>query len=166
MSRELKLSRNTIKSVLSRKTSKKVTRSKIIIDPETLSSLYKRCDGWGQRIHELLSEEYSIKIGYSTLMRLLNQHGYGTPSNSRCEQEETKPGLEMQHDTSPYRLCINGVRTNVVASLLYYRYSKQRYLKFYPNFRRFEMKSFFYEALMHYQYSSAVLRGCLFQKTL
>jgi len=62
----------------------------------------------------------------------------------------------MQHDTSPCRITVGGTKTRAEASLLYFRYSKQRYLKFYPRFRRFEMKCFFYEALTYFRYVAPV----------
>ena len=39
--------------------------------------------------------------------------------------------LEMQHDTTVYQVKLSGQATRVVASLLYLRYSKRRYLRFY-----------------------------------
>jgi hypothetical protein len=63
-------------------------------------------------------------------------------------------GMEMQHDTSSYRIEINGCLRSVIASLLYYRYSKMRYLKFYPSFNRFKMKCFFHEGLTFFGHSA------------
>lgn len=123
---------------------------------ELLSSVYTRCNGWAKRVREVLQEEHEIEIAYSTLTRLLRINGFRTKKNERCDRRETKAGLEKQHDTSPYRININGISTSVVASLLYYRYCKQRYLKFYPHFRRFEMKCFTYEALKFYKYVAPI----------
>ena len=47
-----------------------------------------------------------------------------------------------------------GQVTKVIASLLYLRYSKRRYLKFYRVFNRFVMKCFLHEALMFWSYSA------------
>jgi hypothetical protein len=44
----------------------------------------------------------------------------------------------------------------VVASLMYLRYSKRRYLQFYRRFNRFTMKCFFHEALTHWGYAAPV----------
>jgi hypothetical protein len=68
----------------------------------------------------------------------------------------------MQHDTSPYRLRIGEQWRWVVASLVYLRYSKMRFLKFYRSFNRFLMKCFFHEALMHFGYVAAV---CIIDNT-
>ncbi len=42
-------------------------KDRIDLDPDLLVKLYKDCDGWVQRIHEKLTEQEGIQIGYSTL---------------------------------------------------------------------------------------------------
>ena len=61
----------------------------------------------------------------------------------------------MQHDTSLYRVKIGLQWIAVIASLLYLRYSKRRYLKFSRVFTRFVMKCFLHEALMFWGYAAA-----------
>jgi hypothetical protein len=73
-----------------------------------------------------------------------------------------EPGLEMQHDTTVYQVELAGRRTKLVASLIYLRYSKRRYLKFYRAFDRFKMKCFFHQALMFWGYSA---RQCIIDNT-
>ena len=63
-----------------------------------------------------------------------------------------EPGAEMQHDTSPYLVKLADRESKLIASLLYLRYSKRRYLKFYRAFNRFKMKCFLHEALMFWGY--------------
>jgi hypothetical protein len=46
--------------------------------------------------------------------------------------------------------------------MMYLRYSKRRYLKFYRNFDRFFMKCFFHEALMHWSHSAKL---CIIDNT-
>jgi transposase len=125
------------------------------VDPELLRLLFQDCEGWLQRVHEKLGER-DIKIGYSTLTRLIQKHGIGEPVDTRCYRVPDQPGAEIQHDTSPYHAKLGGISTPVVASLLYYRYCKHRYLKFYRNFNRFQMKCFFYEALTHFKYVAPI----------
>jgi len=43
----------------------------------------------------------------------------------------------MQHDTAVYTLKLGQQPQKVVATVLYLRYSKRRYLKFYRCFNRF-----------------------------
>jgi hypothetical protein len=68
----------------------------------------------------------------------------------------------MQHDTSPYRVPLAGRLTPVIASLLYLRYSKRRYLRFYRVFNRFLMKCFLHEALMFWGYAAKL---CIIDNT-
>jgi hypothetical protein len=68
----------------------------------------------------------------------------------------------MQQDTSPYELKIGDKEIRVIGSLLYLRYCKRRYLKFYRHFNRFQMKCFFHEALTFLGYSAGV---CIIDNT-
>ncbi len=149
ISRQLNVSRNTVRRIIEEKGGvPQITRKdKREIDPQLLHRLYNECDGWRERIWEKLSEEEGIKIGYSTLTRLLRDLDLDGKRTKRSIRVPDKPGVEMQHDTSPYRIKINQCLTPVIASLLYYRYSKMRYLKFYTSFNRFKMKCFFHEGL-------------------
>ena len=70
--------------------------------------------------------------------------------------------LEMQHDTSLYQVELAGRRVKLVASLIYLRYCKRRYLKFYRAFDRFKMKCFFHEALTFWGYAA---RQCIIDNT-
>jgi hypothetical protein len=68
----------------------------------------------------------------------------------------------MQHDTTLYQVKLAGRPTRVIASLLYLRYSKRRYLKFYRAFNRFAMKCFLHEALMFW---GRAARQCVIDNT-
>ena len=123
-----------------------------------------------QRIHEKLVEEEQIQVSYSTLTRILRGMDWGPPRATRCDHVPDEPGAEMQHDTTVYRVKLADQPARLIASLLYLRYSKCRYLKFYHLFNRFRMKCFLHEALMHWGYAAprciidntnlARLRGC------
>jgi hypothetical protein len=111
---------------------------------------------------EKLKDEEEIEVKYSTLTRLMRKLGIGEPQDSRCDRVPDEPGAEMQHDTSPYTVKLGGTATRVIASLLYLRYSKRRYLKFYRAFNRFTMKCFLHEALMYWLYTAPV---CIIDNT-
>jgi transposase len=164
ISRQLKLSRHTVQRIIEEKGHiAQITRKdKIEIDPQLLHRLYNECNGWKERIWEKLLEEEGIEIGYSTLTRLLRELDLDGKRTNRTIHVPDKPGVEMQHDTSPYRIKINDCLTPVIASLLYYRYSKMRYLKFYPSFNRFNMKCFFHEGLTFFGYCA---RQCIIDNT-
>jgi hypothetical protein len=134
----------------------------IEVDPQLLIRLYKRCDGYVQRVHEILEEAHGIRIGYSTLTRKVRELELGKPKNERCGQVDDAPGAEMQHDTTVYIIKLGSVKFKLIASLLYLRYSKLRYLKFYRAFNRFKMKGFIHEALIFWGYCAPV---CIIDNT-
>ena len=144
ISRRLHVSRKTVRKIIQQQGEMPdtVRKDKREIDPELLRRLYHECRGWAQRVHERLQEEEDIQIGYSTLTRMLRDLGLGKSRPARCDRVPDEPGAEMQHDTSDYRLKLSGQRTKVIASLLYLRYSKRRYLKFYRAFNRFRDEVF------------------------
>lgn len=127
------------------------------IDADLLRRLYEQCEGYVQRVHEKLREEHGQSVQYSTLTRWLRKLGINAPPPStRCERVPDEPGAEMQHDTSPYTIPLKGVPTRLVASLLYLRYSKRRYLQFYRSFDRFRMKCFLHRGLLHWGYAPRI----------
>jgi transposase len=156
ISRRLHISRNAVRRIVRQqgKMTRKERNDKIQIEAELLERLYHECDGWLQRIHEKLVEEEGVQVAYSTLTRILRDLGVSRHRPVRCDRVPDEPGVEMQHDTSDYRVKLGGQRTKVIASLLYLRYSKRRYLKFYRAFNRFLMKCFLHEALMFWEHSA------------
>jgi hypothetical protein len=87
-----------------------------------------------QRIHEILTEEYKLTIGYSTLTRLIKRKGIGKTEPDRSCHIADIPGEEMQHDTTLYQIVIGSSKHKIICSGLYLRYSKMRYIKFYRRF--------------------------------
>ena len=164
ISRQFKISRNTVRTVIRQQgvMPQTVRKDKIQIDPELLRRLYQECNGWAQRIHEKLLEEEGIQVGYATLTRLLRELEVGKSKKTRCDHVPDEPGAEMQHDTSVYQVKLADRPTKVIASLLYLRYSKRRYLKFYRVFNRFAMKCFLHEGLMFWGYSA---KQCVIDNT-
>ena len=132
------------------------------LDEALLRRLYQECQGWMARMHEKLVEEEGVTVTYSTLTRRLRQLGISAPPKTRCQRVPDEPGAEMQHDTSVYRVELAGRRVRLIASLIYLRYSKRRYLKFYRAFDRFKMKCFFHEALLFWGWAA---RHCIIDNT-
>jgi hypothetical protein len=124
--------------------------------------LYAECEGWIQRVHEKLAEEVGVRVPYPTLTRKLRALSIGTPQRERCARGPDEPGAEMQHDTTVYEINLDGRPARLIASLLYLRYSKRRYLKFYRAFNRFKMKCFFHEALSFWGHAAGV---CIIDNT-
>src|SRR5438552_16196887 len=164
IARQLRISPNTVQVIIQQKGQMPVhtRQDKIQVDPDLLQRLYQECDGYAQRVHEKLVEDERIQIQYSTLTRLLRELGLRRSREPRCERVPDEPGAEMQHDTTRYWILLGGVRSMLVASLLYLRYSKRRYLRFYRLFNRFRMKCFLHEALMFWRYAARV---CIIDNT-
>jgi transposase len=153
ISRRLHVSRKTVRAIVKQqgKLTRSARRDKKQIDAELLERLYRQCKGWAYRIHEKLTEEEGIEIGYSTLTRMLRELGLSCNRPTRCDRVADQPGVEMQHDTTVYRIRLSGRLMQLIASLVYLRYCKRRYLKFYRTFNRFAMKCFLHEALMFWR---------------
>ena len=165
IARLLGLSRNTVKVIIQQEGTAPPRRpraDKQILDEQLLRRLYQECQGWGVRVHEKLVEEEGVSVTYSTLKRRLRELGISDPPQIRCQRVPDQPGAEMQHDTSVYQVELASRRTRLVASLIYLRYSKRRYLKFYRAFDRFKMKCFFHQALMFWGHAAPV---CIIDNT-
>jgi transposase len=164
IARKLGVSRNTVQVIIRQGGVRqpRVRTDKKRLDEELLRRLYHQCQGRVARLHEKLVEEEGIAVCYSTLTQMLREMGISTPQKTRCQQVPDEPGLEMQHDTTVYQVELAGRRTKLVASLIYLRFSKRRYLKFYRAFDRFKMKCFFHQALMFWGYSA---RQCIIDNT-
>jgi len=162
--RKLGVSRNTVRDIIRQGgvMPPRVRTDKKRLDEELLRRLYHQCQGRVVRLHEKLVEEEGLAVCYPTLTQMLREMGISTPHKTRCQQVPDEPGLEMQHDTTVYQVELAGRRTKLVASLIYLRYSKRRYLKFYRAFDRFKMKCFFHQALMFWGYSA---RQCIIDNT-
>jgi transposase len=164
IARNLGIDKNTVRTIVLQKGELPDTKrsDKIELSPELLTRLHRECDGYAKRVHEKLTEEHDVGIGYSTLTGIIRELSLGKAIKRRCDEVEDQPGAEMQHDTSDYKVKLGGTPVKLIGSLLYFRYSKIRYLKFYPFFNRFMMKCFFHEALMHWGYSAPV---CIIDNT-
>jgi len=164
ITRQLHVSPHTVRTIIRQQgaTSTSVRKDKILIDAELLRRLYHECDGWLQRVHEKLVEEEKIQVSYPTLTRRVRELELGKPAQARCDHVPDEPGVEMQHDTSVYQVKLGGHPARVIASLLYLRFSKRRYLKFYRVFNRFAMKCFLHEALMFWGYAA---KQCVIDNT-
>jgi len=56
------------------------------------------------------------------------------------------PGEEMQHDTSPHTLALNGKKLTAQCASLVLCYSRRLFIRYYPSFTRFEARHFLSEA--------------------
>jgi transposase len=163
IARRLEVSRNTVKEVIAQQGAPPQRKPAAPpVDPELLRTLYEQCESRAQRVYEELREKHGIDVPYSSVTRWLRQLGISHRPEPRCARVPDAPGGEMQHDTSPYVIALDGRPVTLIASLLYLRYSKRRYLRFYRAFNRFKMKCFFHQALMHWGHSAPL---CIIDNT-
>jgi transposase len=110
LSRQFHVDRKTVRTVIELKGEMPdSTRSdKIDLDSELLIRLYAECDGYMERMHEKLTEGHDVRIGYSTLTRMIRELGLGRTRDQRCDQKPDEPGAEMQHDTTVYTIPLGG----------------------------------------------------------
>jgi len=163
--RRLHLSRNTVRSILKQKGEMPLgpRQDKIRIEEDLLRRLYADCNGWIERMHEKLVEEEGLEVSYSTVLRRVHELGLGQGrEQQRCGRVPDIAGGEMQHDTSPYQVELGTTTTGLIASMIYLRYSKRRYLRFYRRFNRFRMKCFLHEALRFWGYAAKI---CIIDNT-
>jgi transposase len=158
IARQLRISRNAVRRIIAQsgQMPPPIRPPKVVLDADLLRQLHQECEGYAQRMMEKLREEHGIAIKYSTLTRQLRDLGITGPSQERCQRVPDEPGAEMQHDTSPFTLPVGSQRLRLQGSLLYLRYSKRRYLQFYPVFDRFHMKGFLHQALMHWGHAPRI----------
>jgi hypothetical protein len=111
--------------------------------------LYAECKGNLVRVHEKLAAA-GIEVGYSTLTGFCRRHGMGPKAKVPAGRYHFEPGEEMQHDTSPHKVVIGGVRRRVECASLVYCYSRMIYAQVYRRWSRFECRLFLTEALQSF----------------
>ena len=138
-------------------------RDRIEPDLTLIQQVHKRCRGFVRRTHEVLTEEYGVEMGYSTLTRLLGEiKKEKERAQDKPPPREAEPGLAMQHDTSPHVIELGGQKKILQCAGLYFRYSKVRYIKYYTSFDKFAMKGFMHEALTYWKYAAGT---CMIDNT-
>jgi transposase len=165
IARQLRINVKTVRAILQSAggvREYKQRDDRIVIDEALLEKLYTDCEGYIQRMHEVLTEEHGTRVGYSTLTRLVRRKMHADEHRNRSCRAPDMPGEEMQHDTSGHKVRINGVKQQIISSGIYLRYSKMRYVRFYRRFNRFTMKCFIDEALRHWGYCP---RYCIIDNT-
>jgi hypothetical protein len=156
IARILGIDPKSVRSILVGETDEACSRKDTkAVDPDLLREVLHHTDGYIQRAYEILTEEHKIDIAYSTLTRLVRKSGFlENKDHARHFSVGDVPGEEMQQDTSTYHIKLGERSYRLIASGLYFRYSKMRYIKFYPYFNRFMMKCFFHEALTYLGYAA------------
>jgi transposase len=148
VSRILKVSRNTVRSVIKKGSAPESAReSKYVKHLPEIKELFRECRGNVVRVREELESRYSIVIPYQTLTWVIRKHEIGKKKkNIRSGEYVFEPGEEMQNDTSPHDLKLGGGKITAQCASLVLAYSRKIYVQYYPRFTRFECKVFLAKA--------------------
>ena len=167
ISKILKMSRNTVKALLKEAVldsandpACKEGRDDELI--ELIPLLLKSCRGNLVRVHEVLAEEYQQQMAYSTLTHLVRRCQLREGTTKRFGEYCFEPGDEMQHDTSPHKVVLDGKTIVAQCASLVFGFSRMVFVQYYPCFTRFEAKVFLAEALSFMQGSC---RRCIIDNT-
>jgi transposase len=153
ISRLLKISRNSVRKWL-RQAESESKSSKVLQNEELLElirSLLSSCRGNLIRVHEIITQEHHHTLAYSTLTYLVRKYQLRELITKRFGEYYYLPGEEMQHDTSPHMVCINGKSVKTQCASLIFGFSRKLFIQYYPCFTRFEAKAFLQQALSFMQ---------------
>lgn len=105
---------------------------------------------WERLQEKARSEGKVLDVPYSTLTWFCREHGIGVVAKTPWARIVTGPGEEMQHDTSPCEVTLDGRKHMLQCASLVLGYSRMLYIQFYPRFQRFHMKVFLTDAFTHF----------------
>ena len=106
------------------------------------------------RVHEELVAA-GAELSYPALTAFCRRHGIGQAPPVASGQYHFEPGEEMQHDTSPHEVELDGRKRKVQTASAVLCYSRMLFFQCYPTFRRFDCKVFLTEALRYFSGAAA-----------
>lgn len=164
IAQSLGISRNSVKAVIKSRNPdpRMAARDSRLLDRlEEIRSLHAECKGSLVRVREKLKDRGAV-VSYSTLTWFCREHGIGVEEKVPARRILTTPGEEMQHDTSPYTIEIGGKKVKRQCASLVLGYSRMLFIRFYPQFDRFQCKVFLTEA---FRYFGGTCRRCVIDNT-
>jgi transposase len=149
----LRLSRQSVRKVLvanSTAVPKIDRQEKAAPHRQQILDLLARCKGNLVRVHEELAAD-GVVLSYQALTAFCRRQGIGqtpvVPVGSYDGQ--CTPGAEMQHDTSPHEVTVDGRKYKAQTASAVLCYSRLLYFEIWPQFQRFDCKAFLTEALRY-----------------
>lgn len=161
ISRQLGLSRNTVRKALSGGHKQADTTSRNLDHLSLIRCLYARCKGNVVRIKQILADEHGIDMAYSSLTMMVRNH-LREPQKKQSGTYVFEPGQEMQHDTSSYLMKLADKDIRMQCAGLITGYSRMAYIQFYQQFTRFEAMVFLADA---FQYIGGTCSRCTIDNT-
>jgi hypothetical protein len=115
------------------------------------------------RVREVLADDHALSIPYSTLTRMVRDIELRDgKKNIRAGIYVFGPGEEMQHDTSPHVIVLNGRKLTAQCASLVLSYSRRLFVRYYPSFTRFEARHFLSEA---FRFMDGTCPRCIIDNT-
>lgn len=115
------------------------------------------------RIQQVLSEQHGHQVPYSSLTKIVRDLDLRENKKTRrVGSYDFAPGDEMQHDTSPHKLILDGKKITAQCANLTLGYCKKVFVQYYPRFTRFEAKVFLTQAL---KYMDGSCHRCIIDNT-
>jgi len=153
IAKTLGLSRQSVRKVLAMKatTVPRIEREeKAAPHRQRILELLPQCKGNLVRVHEELAAE-GVTMSYTALTAFCRRQGIGrapvVPAGSY--DHECLPGVEMQHDTSPHEVTVDGRKYKAQTASAVLCYSRLLYFEIWPQFQRFDCKAFLTAALRY-----------------
>jgi transposase len=153
IARELRVSRKTVRKVLSQGTSEvpQSERTELCAEhEEQIRAEHDKCAGNLVRVAEELEAD-GIRVNYSTLTAFCRRRGIGVKPKKLAGRYHFGPGEEMQHDTSPHDVQVGGRRRRVQCASLVLCFSRLLFAQCYCTFNRFYCRIFLTEALRYFE---------------
>jgi transposase len=153
IARLLGLSRQSVRKVLAMNSTAvpRIEREeKAAPHRQRILELLHTCKGNLVRVHEELTAD-GVTMSYQTLTAFCRRQGIGrapvVPAGSYDHQ--CLPGVEMQHDTSPHDVTVDGRKYKAQTASAVLCYSRLLYFEIWPQFQRFDCKAFLTAALRY-----------------
>ncbi len=163
IARTLKVSRNTVRKVLAKgRTPGQTKESQYEQHIPVIKDLFRECQGNIVRVQEELESRHAVIIPYQSLTWIIRKEGIGTRKKKRAGEYVFAPGEEMQHDTSPHNILLNGNKVKAQCAALVLSYSRRIYVQYYPCFTRFECRVFLAEA---FAFMDGTAEKCIIDNT-
>jgi transposase len=147
----LNLSRQSVRKVLQSNSTAvpKIEREeKAAPHRQRILELLHTCKGNLVRVHEELVAD-GAALSYQALTAFCRRQGIGQDPIVPTGRYHFEPGVEMQHDTSPHDVIVDGRKYKAQTASAVLCYSRLLYFEIWPQFQRFDCKAFLTEALRY-----------------
>jgi transposase len=115
---------------------------------DQILELLASCKGNLVRVHEELTAA-GADLSYQSLTGFCRKHGIGQQPIVPAGQYHFEPGEEMQHDTSPHDVIVDGKKYKAQTASAVLCYSRLLFFQINPTFQRFDCKVFLTDALRY-----------------